>query len=105
MDTFIGGGIVFFTTFQHYIGYSSHYIYTFSMHRGKKGETEIGYTERHGIPPQQPWFFYVPGLQLQYTGSSFYVLIRRMMMNTMDIYNEKLMIMWEAPRIELGSSA
>ena len=31
------------TTFQHYIGYSSHYIHTFRMYRVKKGETEIGY--------------------------------------------------------------
>ena len=34
-----------FTTFQHYIGYSSHYVHTFSMYRGKKGETELGYRE------------------------------------------------------------
>ena len=38
-----GGGIGSCTTFQHYIGYSSHYIHTFRMYRGKKGETEIGY--------------------------------------------------------------
>ena len=33
------------TTVQHYIGYSSHYIHTFSMYRGKKGKTEIGYRD------------------------------------------------------------
>ena len=30
-------------TFQHYIGYSSHYIHTFIVHKGKKGGTEFGY--------------------------------------------------------------
>ena len=34
-----------FTTFQHYIGYSSHYIHTRIVHRGKEGEREIGYRE------------------------------------------------------------
>ena len=34
-----------FTTFQHYIGYSSHFIHTFSMYRENKGETEVGYRE------------------------------------------------------------
>ena len=34
-----------FTTFQHYIGYSSHYIHTFSMYRRREGKTEIGYRE------------------------------------------------------------
>ena len=34
-----------FTTFQHYLGYSSHYIHTCIVHRGKKGETEIGYRD------------------------------------------------------------
>ena len=34
-------------------------------------------TERQGIPPQPPRFFYVPVVFLRYTGSSFYVPIRR----------------------------
>ena len=40
-----GGGGWSFTTVQHYIGYSSHYIHTFIMHREKKRETEIGYRD------------------------------------------------------------
>ena len=63
-------------------------------------------TERHGIQPQPPWFFYVTGVQLRYTGSPFYVPIRRTMMKTMDIYNENMNDMWEPyPGIEPGSSA
>ena len=42
----------------------------------KKGETECD-TERHGILPQPPWFFYVLGLKLRYTGPTVYVPIRR----------------------------
>ena len=34
-------------------------------------------TESHGIPPQPPWFFYVPGVQLRYTGPTVYFPIRR----------------------------
>ena len=39
---------------------------------------------------QSSWFFFVPAVKLRYTGSPFYVPIRRTMMNTMDIYNEKM---------------
>ena len=65
-------------------------------------------TERHGIPPQSPWFFYVPGVQLRYTGPTLYVPIRLTMVHTMNkyMYNEKMNDMWElAPGIESGSSA
>ena len=68
------------------------------MYRGKKGETEIGYRETVNSKP--PWFFFVSGVQLRYTGSPFYVPIRWTMMNTMDIYNEKINDTWEpAPGI------
>ena len=33
--------------------------------------------ERRGIQPQSPWFFYVAGVQLRYTGPTVYVPIRR----------------------------
>ena len=57
-----------FTTFQHYIGYSSHYIHTCIMHRGKKRETEIGYRETwNSNQPQSPWGLYVPGAPIHGT--------------------------------------
>ena len=94
------------TTFQHYIGYVSHYIYTVIVRTEEKKERQDSDTERHGIPPQPPWFFYVPGVQLRYMGLPFYVPIRRTMMNTMDIYNEKMNDMWEpAPGITLFHSS
>ena len=84
-------------------------LYMYRAYRGRKGEYKSD-TERHGIPTQPPWFFYVPGVQLRYTGSPFYVPIRRTMINTMDlykykmrtmintmdIYNEKMNDMWES---------
>jgi len=89
------------TTFQHDIGYSSHYIHTFIVHIEERKEKQNSDTERHGIPPHPPWFFYVPGVQLRYTGSPFYVPIRRTILNVMDMYNEKMTDMWEpAPSIE-----
>ena len=96
-----------FTTFQHYIGYSSNCIHTRIVHKGIiKDRQQRSDTERHGIPPQPPWLFYVPGVQLRYTGSPFNIPIRRTMINTMDIYNEKLNDMWEpAVGIEPGSPA
>ena len=95
-----------FTTFQHYIRFSSHYIHIVIVHTEERKERQNSDTERHGIPPQPPWFLYMPGAQLRYTGSPFYVPIRRTMMNTMDIYNEKMNDMCEpAPGIEPGSSA
>jgi len=63
--------------FQHYIGYLSHYIHTFIVHTGKEKERQKSDTERHGLPPQPPWFFYVPRVQERYTGLKFYVPIRR----------------------------
>ena len=73
------------------------------MHTEERKERQNLDTERHAIPPQPPWFFYVPGIQLRYTGSPFYVPIRQTMMNTVDIYNEKMNDMWEpAPGIEPG---
>ena len=56
----------------------------------ERKERQKSDTERRGIPTQPPWFFYVHGVQLRYTGSPLYVPIRRTMMNTMDIYNEKM---------------
>ena len=68
-------------------------------YRGKKGD-------RNRIQKQPPWLFYVPGVQLRYTGSPGYVPIRRTMMNTMDIYKDKMNDIREpAPGIEPGSSA
>ena len=60
-----------------YICYSCHYIYTCILHTEERKERQNSNTERPGIPPQSPWFFYVPGVQLRYTGPTFYVLIRR----------------------------
>ena len=94
----------------YYLGYSSHYIHTFIVHTEERKERQYSDTERHGLPLQPPLFFYVPGVQLRYTGSPFYVPIRRTMittmdlykytmrtmMNTMDIYNEKMNDMWES---------
>ena len=66
-----------FTTFQHYIGYSSHYIHTFIVHKGERKERQKLDTEKSGIPPKPPWFFNVPGVKLRHTGQTFYVPIRR----------------------------
>ena len=60
------------------------------VHTEERKDRQNVDTERHGIPPKPPWIIYVPGVQLRYTGSPFYVPIRRTMMNTMDIYNEKM---------------
>jgi len=60
--------------------------------RKESQKSDIG---RHGIPAQSRRFFCVPGVKLRYTGSPFYVPIRRTMMNTMDIYNEQTDDMWE----------
>ena len=87
------------------IGYSSHYIHTCIVYREEREERQKSDTGKHVIPPQPPWFFYVPGIQLRYTGSTFYVPIRWTMMNTMDIYNEKMNDMWEsAPGVKHGAS-
>ena len=81
-----------------------HYIHTFILHTEERKERQNSDTDRHGIPPQPPWLFYVPGVQLRYTGPTFYV--RWTMMNTMDIYNDKMNDMCEpASGIEPGSSA
>ena len=93
------------TTFQHYIVYSNHYIHTFSMQRVKKGETEIGYRETWHSTTATLVLFMCP----EYTGSPFYVPIRRTMMKTMDIhvYNENMSDMCRepTPSIEHRSSA
>ena len=52
-----GGGLGSVTTFQHYIGYSSHYSHTFIVHTEERKERQNLNTERPGIPPQAPWFF------------------------------------------------
>ena len=59
------------------------------MDRDNKVEIEIGYRETWNSTTAT-LFLYVPGVQLRYTGSPFYVPIRRTMMNTLDIYNEKM---------------
>ena len=56
----------------------------------ERKERQKSETERRGILRQPPWFFYVPGVQLRYTGLPFYVPTRRTLMNTMDIYHEKM---------------
>ena len=61
------------TTFQHCIGYSSHYIHKLIVHIEERKERQKSDTEIHVIPPLPPWSFYVPGVQLRYTGSPFYV--------------------------------
>ena len=83
-----------FSTFQHYIGYSSHYIHTCILHRGKKGKTDIGNTTL---------------IQRDSTTATL-VLIRprntATPMNTIDINNENMNGMWEpATGIEPGYSA
>ena len=76
---------------EHYIGYSSHYIHICIVHIEKRKERQKSDTERHGIPPQSIWFFYLPGVQLRYT----------VPVHAMDIYNDKMNDMWEpAPGIE-----
>ena len=76
-------------------------MYTEIRKDGQKSDAE-----RPGIPPQPPWFFYVPVVQLRYTGPTFDVPVRRSMVNTMDIHNEKMNDMREpAPGIEPWSPA
>ena len=73
---------------QHYIGYLSHYIHyihTFIVHTKEREESGFGYRDTWNSTTAT-LVFYVPGVQLRYTGSPFYVPIRRTMMNTMDIY-------------------
>ena len=41
------------------------------MHRGLRNERQNLDTERHGIPPQPPWFFNVPRVKLRFTGQTF----------------------------------
>jgi len=83
--------------------FKSLYSHIYRAYRGKKGETEIGYRKTWNSTTVT-LFFYVPEIQLRYTGPTFYVPIRRTMMNMMDIYNEKINDMWEpAPGIEPGS--
>ena len=65
------------TTFQHYIGYSSHYIHIVIVYTGEIKETQKSDTGRPGISPQPPCFLYVPGVQLRYTEPTFYVPIQR----------------------------
>ena len=64
-----------FTTFQHYIGYSSHHNHTCIVQTGERKKRQKSNTEIHGISPQPPWFFYVPGVKLRYTGplNSLYI--------------------------------
>ena len=95
-----------FATFQHNIGYSSHYIHTFIMHRGKRGETEIGYRET--------WDSTTATLVLLRDRGTTPIhgtdMLRPQMddMSTMDIYmySEMMNAMWEpAPGTEPRSSA
>ena len=57
--------------------FKSLYSHSYVSYIEKRKESQKSDTDRHGIPPQSPWFFYVPGVQLRYTGWT--------MMNTMDI--------------------
>ena len=52
-------------------------IFTFIVYTEDRKGRHNSDTERPGIPPQPPWFIYVPGVQLRYTGPTFYVPIRR----------------------------
>ena len=55
------------------IEYSSLYIHTCIVHTGERRERHNSDTEIPWIPTQPSWFFYVPGVQLRYTGPTFYV--------------------------------
>ena len=49
-----------FTTLQHYISYSNHYIHI--VYIEERNERQNSDTERPGNPPQASWYFYVPGV-------------------------------------------
>ena len=89
------------TTFQHYIGYLSHYIYTFIVRTEEK--------RRDRIRIQRDMEFHHTLVLLrarstaQIHGIAILRPIRRTMISTMDIYNEKMNDMWEpAPGIKLS---
>jgi len=49
-----------FTTFQHYIGYSSHYDHTCIVQTWERKERQNWDRKRNGISAQPPCFVYVP---------------------------------------------
>ena len=45
------------------------YIYTFIMHTGERKERQKSDTEKPRNSTQPPWFIYMPGVKLRYTGA------------------------------------
>jgi len=78
----------------------------YRVYRGKKGETEFGYRETWNSTTATLILLRARSAAPIHGIDILRAHPRLTMMNTMDIYNEKMNDMWEpAPGIEPGSSA